>query len=53
MGVRTTYCPSCQALRAVRDWHEHREMLEIELDPCGHVVRRSARLEWRVKEVAA
>jgi len=40
-------------MRAVKDWREHHETVEIQLDPCGHVVRRSARLEWRVKKAAA
>lgn len=54
MAFPTTQCPICHALRAVKDWHEQcRETLEIELDPCGHVVRRSARLEWSVSKTAA
>jgi Zn ribbon nucleic-acid-binding protein len=53
MGFRTTQCPVCHVLRAVKDWREHHETVEIELDPCGHVVRRSARLEWRVRKAAA
>ncbi len=52
-GLPTIYCPACHALRAIKDWHEQREMFVIELDRCGHVVRRSARLEWRVKKAVA
>ena len=53
MGLRTTHSPVCHVLRAVKDWRERRETVEIQLDPCGHVVRRSARLEWRTKDAAA
>jgi len=53
MGFRTTHCPVCHVLRAVKDWRERRETVEIQLDPCGHVVRRSARLEWRIRTAAA
>lgn len=53
MGFPTTQCPFCHALRAVKDWHEHRETLQIELEPCGHVIQRNARLEWRVDRAAA
>jgi Zn ribbon nucleic-acid-binding protein len=52
-SIPTSYCPSCRMMRAIRNWHERREMLEIELEPCGHVARRSARLEWDVKRLAA
>jgi len=52
MGIPTTQCPICHAFRAVRDWHERRETLEIELDPCGHVVCRNARLEWSLNRAA-
>jgi len=48
MGLPTTECPICQALRGVKDWHAHRDTLEIELEPCGHVVWRIARVEWKV-----
>jgi hypothetical protein len=34
-------------LRWVEDWSEMRdEMLAIVLGPCGHVIARTARLEW-------
>jgi hypothetical protein len=47
--TRTTFCERCRALRSVEDWHETRdEILSIVLGPCGHVVRRTARLEWSV-----
>jgi hypothetical protein len=44
--VLTIYCPSRKALRAVKDWHESRETLVIDLEPCGHMARRTDRLEW-------
>ena len=40
------YCSTCHILRGIRDWHEHRESFLIELDPCGHVMQRTARIEW-------
>ena len=44
-----TFCERCRALRSIEDWHETRdEVLSIMLGPCGHVVRRTARLEWHV-----
>ena len=45
-AVLTTYCRTCKALRAVKDWHESREVLVIDLEPCGHMARRTTRLEW-------
>ena len=49
MIMRTTLCERCRALRSIEDWHETRdEVLSIVLGPCGHVVRRTARLEWHV-----
>jgi len=45
-GLPTMYCSACGALRAIHDWHENRESLVIELEPCGHVTLRVARLEW-------
>ena len=46
-STRTTFCGECRALRWVEDWSEMRdEMLAIVLGPCGHVVERTARLEW-------
>jgi hypothetical protein len=44
--VLTIYCPSRKARRAVKDWHESRETLVIDLEPCGHMARRTDRLEW-------
>ncbi len=47
--TKTTFCEPCRALRSIEDWHETRdEILSIVLGPCGHVVRRTARLEWSV-----
>jgi hypothetical protein len=42
----TIYCPRCNARRAVKDWHESREALVIDLEPCGHIARWTNRLEW-------
>ena len=46
-GAPAIYCSTCHVLRAIRDWHDHHEALSIELEPCGHVVVRNARVEWR------
>ena len=43
--VLTASCSTCNGPREVRDWHEDREMLVIDL-ACGHTARRTARLEW-------
>ena len=51
--IRTIYCPRCARLQAVKDWRERREMMVLELEPCGHVVERCARVEWVPDEVAA
>lgn len=41
------YCGECRAVRSVNDWRETaRETLTLVLGPCGHRVRRPARLEW-------
>ena len=41
------YCGECRAVRSVSDWRETaREALTLVLGPCGHHVRRTARLEW-------
>jgi len=49
MNTKTTFCGRCRALRWVEDWNERRdEMLSIVLGPCGHVIERTARLEWNV-----
>ena len=46
-STRTTFCGECRSLRWVEDWSEMRdEMLAIVLGPCGHVIERTARLEW-------
>ena len=45
-GVPTIACLQCNALRAVNDWHERGDDLLVELEPCGHVTVRSARMEW-------
>ena len=47
------YCSTCDILRGIRDWHEQRDSLLIELDPCGHTMVRSARLEWSADRAAA
>ena len=45
----TTFCQRCRALRSIEDWHEAPdEMLSIMLGPCGHVIHRTARLEWSI-----
>ncbi len=49
-GIPTIYCLTCHVLRVIKDWHEYGEALVIELEPCGHVVRRGARLEWLTRE---
>jgi len=47
LRTRTAYCVRCAALRSIEDWREmYREMFSIVLGPCGHVIERSARLEW-------
>jgi len=52
-GMPAIYCSTCQALRAIQDWRERRESFLIELHPCGHVVLRTARLEWMSRRAAA
>jgi hypothetical protein len=48
-STKTTYCGRCRALRWVEDWSERGdERLSIVLGPCGHVIERTARLEWSV-----
>ncbi len=51
--IRTIYCPRCAKLQGVKDWREHRDNLVLELEPCGHVIERCARVEWVPDEVAA
>jgi len=49
MNTKTTFCGRCRTLRWIEDWNERRhEMLSIVLGPCGHVIERTARLEWSV-----
>jgi hypothetical protein len=49
MSTRTTFCEPCRRLRWVEDWNEKRdEVLSIVLGPCGHVIERTARLEWSI-----
>ena len=49
MSLKTFLCPRCTALRAIESWQDTGpEMLAIRLAPCGHVIERSARVEWRI-----
>ena len=41
-----TYCATCETWREVRDWHESGDAIVIELEGCGHLTRRTSRLEW-------
>ncbi len=53
-GTPTIYCSTCHTLRAVHQWHDdHHESFLIELEPCGHVMVRNARIEWRAHGAAA
>jgi hypothetical protein len=41
------YCGACRAIRSVNDWRETTpETLTLILGPCGHHMRRTARVEW-------
>ncbi len=40
------YCLRCAALRNVTHCRERGDELVIELEPCKHVILRSACLEW-------
>jgi hypothetical protein len=51
-GTPTLYCRTCEAFRAIRDWHERGDTLAIELDPCGHVLHRCAAVEWPTRTAA-
>ena len=53
MSIPITYCQTCHVLRAIRSWYERDETLMIELEPCGHVACRSARLEWSTRRAVA
>ena len=47
--AQTILCRHCRALRWVEDWSEARdETMAIVLGPCGHVLERTARLEWAI-----
>lgn len=47
--TRTMFCGRCHALRWVEDWREDRdETMSVTLGPCGHMIERSARLEWTI-----
>jgi len=49
MNTNTTFCGRCRTLRWIEKWNERRdERLSIVLGPCGHVIERTARLEWSV-----
>ncbi len=53
MSLKAFVCPRCVALRAIESWRDTGpEMLAIRLAPCGHVIERSARLEWRRSPLA-
>src|SRR5687767_11262268 len=47
------YCAICYTLRGIHDWHERRDSLAIELEPCGHVTVRDSRIEWMARPRAA
>jgi len=51
-GTPILYCLTCDALRAIKDWHEGGDVLLIELEPCGHVLHRAAGVEWPVRAAA-
>jgi len=47
------YCLRCAALRSVTDCRQGKDELVIELEPCNHVILRSACLEWVVERTDA
>lgn len=51
-GTPTLFCRTCNAFRAIEDWHERGEALVIELEPCGHVLHRNAGVEWPIRRAA-
>ncbi len=51
-GTPTLFGRSCGACRAIEDWRERGEALVIELAPCGHVMERSAGVEWPIRNAA-
>ena len=49
MSLKTFVCPHCIAFRSIESWQDAgSEILAIRLAPCGHVIERSAHIEWRV-----
>jgi len=52
-GTPALYCLTCHVLRAIEDWRERGGALVIELEPCGHVIRRNAEIEWPTPNAAA
>ena len=53
MSIPITYCQTCHVLRAIRNWSERDDTLMIELEPCGHVACKNARLEWSTRRAVA
>lgn len=51
-GTPALYCSACHALRAIMDWRDQGTAMVIALEPCGHVIYRSAGLEWPVHRAA-
>jgi hypothetical protein len=51
-GTPTLDSLPCGAFRAIEDWRERGDALVIELEPCGHVLHRSAGVEWPILEAA-
>jgi hypothetical protein len=51
-GPPTLFCRACNAFRAIEDWRERGKAMVIALEPCGHVVHRSAQLEWPIWRAA-
>jgi len=51
-GTPTLYWLTCDAFRAIENWHERGDALVIELEPGGHVLRRSAGVEWPIPKAA-
>jgi hypothetical protein len=51
-GTPALFCRACNTFRAIEDWHERGEALVIELEPCGHVLQRSAGVEWPIRKAA-
>jgi hypothetical protein len=51
-GTPAFFCRTCKTLRAIEDWHEQGDALVIALEPCGHVLQRSAGVEWPIWKAA-